>query len=62
MGSSLGPLMANVFMCSIEEKLESENKLKIKEKVKLSFPDRESNRSLCCHNTASSQLDRQGNV
>ena len=27
MGSPLGPLMANVFMCSIEEKLESENKL-----------------------------------
>ena len=27
MGSSLGSLMANVFMCSIEEKLESENKL-----------------------------------
>lgn len=27
MGSPLGPLMASVFMCSIEEKLESENKL-----------------------------------
>ena len=27
MGSPLGPLMANLFMCSIEEKLESENKL-----------------------------------
>ena len=27
MGSPLGPLTANVFMCSIEEKLESENKL-----------------------------------
>ena len=27
MGSPLGPLMANVFMCSIEEKLESANKL-----------------------------------
>ena len=27
MGSPLGPLMANVFMCSIEEKLESKNKL-----------------------------------
>ena len=26
MGSLLGPLMANVFMCSIEEKLESKNK------------------------------------
>ena len=27
MGSPLGPLMANTFMCSIEEKLESEDKL-----------------------------------
>ena len=27
MGSPLGPLMANVFMCSVEEKLERENKL-----------------------------------
>ena len=27
MGSPLGPLMANVFMCSLEEKLERENKL-----------------------------------
>ena len=27
MGSPLGPLMANVFMCSIEEKLESEGKM-----------------------------------
>ena len=27
MGSPLGPLMANVFMCSIEEKLERQNKL-----------------------------------
>ena len=27
MGSPLGPLMANVFLCSIEEKLESENTL-----------------------------------
>ena len=27
MGSPLGPLMANVFMCSIEEKLKSQNKL-----------------------------------
>ena len=27
MGSPLGPLMANTFMCSIEEELESENKL-----------------------------------
>jgi len=27
MGSPLGPLMANTFMCSIEEKLERENKL-----------------------------------
>lgn len=27
MGSPLGPLMASVFMCSIQEKLESENKL-----------------------------------
>lgn len=27
MGSPLGPLMANAFMCSIEEKLERENKL-----------------------------------
>ena len=27
MGSPLGSLMANVFMCSIEEKLESKNKL-----------------------------------
>ena len=27
MGSPLGPLMANAFMCSIEEKLENKNKL-----------------------------------
>ena len=27
MGSPLGPLMANTFMCSIEEKLESDDKL-----------------------------------
>jgi len=27
MGSPLGPLMANVFTCSVEEKLERENKL-----------------------------------
>ena len=27
MGSPLGPLMANVFMCSVEEKLESEGKM-----------------------------------
>ena len=27
MGSPLGPLMANTFMCLIEEKLESEDKL-----------------------------------
>ena len=27
MGSPLGPLMANTFMCSIEEKLETQNKL-----------------------------------
>lgn len=27
MGSPLGPLMANTFMCSIEEKLARENKL-----------------------------------
>lgn len=27
MGSPLGPLMANIFMCSIEEKLANENKL-----------------------------------
>lgn len=27
MGSPLGPLMANTFMCSIEEKLKRENKL-----------------------------------
>ena len=27
MGSPLGPLMANAFMCSVEEKLASENKL-----------------------------------
>ena len=27
MGSPLGPLLANTFMCSIEEKLESEDKL-----------------------------------
>ena len=27
MGSPLGPLMANAFLCSIEEKLEQDNKL-----------------------------------
>ena len=27
MGSPLGPLMANTFLCSIEEKLKNENKL-----------------------------------
>ena len=27
MGSPLGPLMANAFLCSIEEKLEHDNKL-----------------------------------
>ena len=27
MGSTLGPLMANKFLCSIEEKLQNENKL-----------------------------------
>ena len=27
MGSPLGPLMANAFLCSIEDKLERENKL-----------------------------------
>ena len=27
MGSPLGPLMANTFMCNIEEKLENQNKM-----------------------------------
>ena len=37
MGSHLGPLMANTFMCSIEEKLESEDKSTGKQHIKAYF-------------------------